>query len=164
MSFNIKIFLLCPIPEGQKPINEYISLKDNFLTNLLTFKDKKKYIQFYSFLLFFFFFLLDTNNFHLNLPKIVSLTIFLTNLIVLIFSISIFNRWKNLENRFNNSRIVYEEGSWYDAQIWEKPFLLIKNDRLILNQKIIPVLQQLLGNIFNLVLFNFFLLFYFFII
>lgn len=164
MSFNIKIFLLCPIPEGQKPINEYISLKDNFLTNLLTFKDKKKYIQLYSFLLFFFFFILYTNNFHINFPKIISLTIFLTNLIFLIFSIGIFNRWKNLENRFNNSRIVYEEGSWYDAQIWEKPFLLIKNDRLILNQKVIPILQQLLGNIFNLVLFNFFLLFYFFII
>ena len=164
MSFNIKIFLLCPIPEEQKPINEYINLKDNFLTNLLTFKSKKKYIGFYSFFLFFFFSILTTNNFDSHSPKIIFLTIFLTNLIFLIFYLSLFNRWKNLENRFNNSRVIYEEGSWYDAQIWEKPFLLIKNDKLILNQKIIPTVEKILFSIFNFIIFNFFLLFCFFII
>jgi hypothetical protein len=27
---NIKIFLLCPIPDGQKPITDYIIFKENF--------------------------------------------------------------------------------------------------------------------------------------
>ena len=43
MNFNIKIFLLCPIPEEQKPINEYISLKENSLTNWITLT-KKEYL------------------------------------------------------------------------------------------------------------------------
>ena len=29
MNPNIKIFLLCPVPEEQKPLNEYINLKEN---------------------------------------------------------------------------------------------------------------------------------------
>ena len=43
MNFNIKIFLLCPIPEEQKPINEYIALKENNLTNWITLP-KKQYL------------------------------------------------------------------------------------------------------------------------
>jgi len=41
MNANIKIFLLCPIPENQKPINEYLSLKENKLNewNLLNQKE-----------------------------------------------------------------------------------------------------------------------------
>jgi hypothetical protein len=41
MSFNIKIFLFCPIPEGQKPINEYINYKQNFLTTLINSTKKE---------------------------------------------------------------------------------------------------------------------------
>ena len=33
MTPDIKVFLLCPIPEDQKPINEYIDFKENILTN-----------------------------------------------------------------------------------------------------------------------------------
>ena len=44
MNLNIKIFLLCPIPDDQKPINEYISLKKNPFTNWIQYS-KKKYFQ-----------------------------------------------------------------------------------------------------------------------
>ena len=37
---NIKIFLLCPVPEDQKPINVYIGLKENVLTNWTTLSKK----------------------------------------------------------------------------------------------------------------------------
>ena len=43
MNSNIKIFLLCPVPETQKPINEYIALKENFLTNWTTLRKEKYY-------------------------------------------------------------------------------------------------------------------------
>ena len=29
MNTKLKFFLLCPVPEDQKPINEYIGLKEN---------------------------------------------------------------------------------------------------------------------------------------
>jgi hypothetical protein len=33
------------------------------------------------------------------------------------------------KKKFLQVKLVYEEGSWYDGQIWEKPILLLKNDR-----------------------------------
>ena len=56
MNTNIKIFLLCPVPDDQKPINEYIGLKENQLTNWTTYQKKiikKKFFNFF-FLIFSF--------------------------------------------------------------------------------------------------------------
>jgi hypothetical protein len=36
MKNPIQIFFLCPVPEEQKPINEYIGLKENQITNWTT--------------------------------------------------------------------------------------------------------------------------------
>jgi hypothetical protein len=84
---SIKIFLLCPIPEEQKPISDYIqyrnALGDSFFNPFLFF------------------------------------------------------RWKEIQKRLKEPTVFYEEGSWYDGQIWEKPFSVIKNDRLLSIQKVI---------------------------
>ena len=40
MKTNIKIFLLCPVPDDQKPINEFIGLKENLLTSWTTLSQK----------------------------------------------------------------------------------------------------------------------------
>jgi hypothetical protein len=48
---NIKFFLLCPIPEDQNPINEYIGLKENPLTNWTTLSKKYYERQVFSFFL-----------------------------------------------------------------------------------------------------------------
>jgi hypothetical protein len=44
--------------------------------------------------------------------------------------------------------LFYEEASWYDGQIWEKPFFLIKNDKLISTQKIEPILEEIIKSFF----------------
>ena len=36
MISKLKLILLCPVPEDQKPITEYIGLKENSLTNWTT--------------------------------------------------------------------------------------------------------------------------------
>ena len=51
MKTNIKIFLLCPVPDDQKPINEFIGLKENLLTSWTTLSQKnykKKINNFFS--------------------------------------------------------------------------------------------------------------------
>ena len=63
-----------------------------------------------------------------------------------------------MKNRFLEARIFYEEGSWYDGQIWEKPFLLIKNDRLLVSQKIDPIIQRISRTILVIFYFTFLLL------
>lgn len=42
--------------------------------------------------------------------------------------------WKELESRFLASYFLYEEASWFDTQIWEKPLLIIRNDRFLQSQ------------------------------
>jgi hypothetical protein len=67
---------------------------------------------------------------------------------------SFFLSWYQIKQRFDISRLFYEESSWYDSQIWEKPFLLIKNDKLLKSQKIQPITQRLSRIVFIFFFFN----------
>jgi len=163
MSFNIKIFLFCPIPEGQKPINEYINYKQNFLTTLInSTKKENTFSKWYSSIFFSILILFFLNNFVFSPIKLLFENFFLTNLVVFFFYFLNFIKWKNLQSRFKESRIIYEEGSWYDSQIWEKPFLLIKNDKLLESQKIQPIIQNIFRNFLLITYINIFSLGIFF--
>tara|TARA_B110000503_G_C6796818_1_gene269452 strand:+ start:170 stop:373 length:204 start_codon:yes stop_codon:yes gene_type:complete len=60
-----------------------------------------------------------------------------------------------VNKRLTQSRVFYEEASWFDGKIWEKPFFLIKNDKLLSSQKIQPILKRLFGTILiNLSIFS----------
>ena len=70
MKSLFKIFLFCPIPENQKPIDQYITLKENLFYNwiFLNEKEYKKYIVFGTIFLNLFFFLFL--NFHYSFDKV----------------------------------------------------------------------------------------------
>ena len=165
MNSNIKIFLLCPVPEEQKPINAYIGLKENQLTNWTTLSKKNYEKKLVSLFCFFFVFVSffrfssfsDTR--YLFEWVLINISISLNFLFFLI--VLIFFRWKQIEKDFNEPRLFYEEASWYDGQIWEKPFSILKNDKLISTQKIKPILERILRTIFTILSWNFglFLLF-----
>ena len=153
MNTNIKIFLLCPVPEEQKPINVYIGLKENPLTNWTTLSKKKYEKKVFSITSSFFILIslfrigmLEESNYFIEwlLTNCVISSGFITFLLFVIFY-----RWKQVEKEFNQPRIFYEEASWYDGQIWEKPFLILKNDKLISTQKIQPILERIARTIFT---------------
>ena len=153
MNTNIKIFLLCPVPEEQKPINTYIGLKENPLTNWTTLSRKnyeKKLISITSsfFLMISIFRIgaLEESNY---LIEWVLTNCLLTSSFLIFLLFVIFYRWKQVEKEFNQPRIFYEEASWYDGQIWEKPFLILKNDKLISTQKIQPILERIKRTLFT---------------
>jgi hypothetical protein len=161
MKINIKIFLLCPIPDDQKPINEYLNLKNNNFTNFILLSPKNYLLKIiFNFVLFFVLvtpltFLLKLNNYIFLFNSFFSI-----NLLTLLF-LTNYSRWSQLLKRFRNSRLFYEEGSWYDGQYWEKPFEIIKNDKLITNQKIKPILKRIIKTIVILFLFNLYIYFNF---
>ena len=147
MNFNIKIFLLCPIPDEQKPINEYLTLKEKDFTKLLLLNSTNYFFKIFSYFLSFF-----ALGFLVSFLISLKTKVILFNLFFAITSLFLtffvnFASWSQISNRFRNSRIFYEEGSWYDAQIWEKPIELIKNDKLINNLKMKPILKRLLKTI-----------------
>jgi hypothetical protein len=159
---RIKIFLLCPVPEEQKPINEYIALKNNNIVNSVTNINKiKKFnknivvISIFTFLILFI---------YLKIPK--SFSSFFANFLIifnilLIVLIILFFTWNQLQKRFNKARLFYEEASWYDGQLWEKPLLIIKNDRFLSTQQMNPFLEKIFKNILSLIIVNIgFLLFF----
>jgi hypothetical protein len=152
ISPKIRIFFFCPVPETQKPIAELISFQENSFFSWITFSKRQYQIKLLS--IFFFFLIFSFFFFKL------SLSIFLASFFCLIIFFVAFFNWSALENKLNFSRLIYEEGSWYDAQIWEKPLSLIKNEKLISTQKIQPILERISSSLlffFFLTTFSFFL-------
>jgi hypothetical protein len=141
MNFNLNVFLLCPIPEEQKPINEYIELKKNMFLNWTSCSLKNYILKIVSgylivFPFFLFCFLQLTPFSFLEIVKIFCLS-------SIFFFISILIRWSSINKRLMESRVFYEETSWFDGQVWEKPFFLIKNDKLLSSQKIQPIVTRI---------------------
>ena len=144
MNFNIKLFLLCPIPDDQKPINQYFSLKENILFNILGInKTNYFYKILINYILFFILITPFTFLFKLNKEIFLFNSLFSINILLIFFIIN-FVLWLQLLNQFRNARLFYEEGSWYDGQFWEKPIELIKNDKLIIQQKIKPIIKRII--------------------
>lgn len=168
MIFNIKTFLLCPIPEDQKPIKQLIILKENSLTNIvaLSNKDFLKKIFFNFFYYFLIISLLRLNELNYSLFNfnwlLVNIEISLIFLFITIYFIT--NQWNSLLKAFNSTRIFYEEASWFDGQIWDKPFSIIRNDRLIIRSQLNPLLKRTKTILISLIFFIFsvFLLLQFF--
>ena len=159
MGFNIKIFLLCPIPEDQKPIKQFINLKENSFTKILTLSNeefvKKIFFNFfYTFLIISFFRSNKFNSFFLNINwLLINIEISLLFLVLSIyFSL---NQWNSLVEAFNSPRIFYEEASWFDGQVWDKPFSIIKNDRLVIKQQLKPLLKRTINVLIFLIFFIF---------
>ena len=163
MNSNIKIFLLCPVPEDQKPINTYIGLKENQLTNWTTLSKKnydKKLLSLFS----CFFSAVSFCRFPTSLVSTFLDTRYLFDWFLLTLAISlnflfflllvIFARWKQVEKEFDEPRLFYEEASWYDGQVWEKPLSILKNDKLISTQKIKPILERISRTLFTLLSWN----------
>jgi len=159
MNSKIRIFLFCPVPESQKPISEFLFFQENSFFQWVTFSKKQ-----YEKICFSLFILFQLGNFFTLLPKWTSSSLheklfsiffsfFFVNCVGFFFFFFVFFRWSQLEVRFNDSRLVYEEGSWYEIQIWEKPLELIKNERLVTSQKIQLILERIFSTLFFLLFF-----------
>lgn len=173
MKTNIRIFLLCSVPEDQKPIQEYLAFQENSFLNWITLS-KKKYkkklanLTCGSFVgVIFLRFLFSPlkpftqgmeqlwNQYLIIFPQIFQQefsdwfvqTFFWSNIGFCLFLLTIFFRCREIQLHFFEPRLIYEEASWYDGQIWEKPFPLLKNDRLLSTQRLEPLLKRLLGTL-----------------
>ena len=163
---RIKIFLLCPVPEEQKPINEYIALKNNNFVNWTRKINKITKINERICMISTVIFLLLLIPFTIPSYIVSFISTFFTNFFIIfniffLLLLILFGTWNQLKKRFNKARLFYEEASWYDGQLWEKPLLIIKNDRFLSTQEINPFLEKIFKNILSLLITNIgFLLFF----
>jgi hypothetical protein len=152
MISKLKLILLCPVPEDQKPISEYIGLKENPLTNWTTLSTKNYNAKLFSFFtsVFILLSILTFQDREFLGDWVLSNLVISLNIILTLYFVIIW-RWNEVKKRLNQARLFYEEASWYDGQIWEKPFIILKNDRLLVSQKLEPVLRRLINTLVSLV-------------
>ena len=139
--------IICPVPQDQRPLNEFNSIRNSWI-NSWPLQEKK---VFYRKLFLCWFFItpislvisygsdyLKNNIFELTIISITS---------SLLFPLLLLSRqwlsWLYIYKRLNSENIEYEESGWYDGQIWEKPIDWRAKDLLIAQHQIKPILNHL---------------------
>ena len=138
---------LCPVPQDQRPLNEYKKLKEsnNFLWCI---KDKDSYFR-SLFMIFVASFLFSTFIFVISSFSLSNIQYFLISsivsglIIVNIICLRSYLGWQYIYSRLMEATVPYEESGWYDGQIWIKPPEILLQDRLIGTYEIYPGLQRL---------------------
>lgn len=135
----------CPIPNDQRPLIEYLDLKNSFQFSWTT----EKTVSFFKTLIVIFLLInlilaliLNTNpNDH---PYEFLLRIDVSSTLILIFLILRFYiAWKYVYNRLNLATINYEESGWYDGQTWIKTTDILLQDRLLVTYEVLPIIKRL---------------------
>lgn len=137
----------CPVPFEQQPINEYQELTKSWFFAWVTlskweFARKLAWIWVLSLIIsapisaasfspedhLFIFFLSSS----LGSALFVALTL-----------IRLYLGWSYIGDRLTKTKITYEESSWYDGQIWEKPAQFYYRDQLIFKHQVEPIIKRL---------------------
>jgi hypothetical protein len=147
---------LCPVPLEQQPIYEYEQLKDSWFFSWATLNtfDYGKKILWLVFWGGLFASPISWASFPPSKEPILFAvfvgvgSILLTGLITIQFYLG----WRYIGDRLEEEQILYEESGWYDGQIWQKPEDIIQRDRLIVTQKVQPILKRLRQTFWTLII------------
>ncbi len=112
------------IQKEQKPIKQFLDLQNT----RLVIKNSK---------LIFFFFLLSLSVFFFEKKILI-----ISKIIFTFYWLFCFILWENLIYIFSNSKIEYEESSWFDSKSWQKPLFFLKNDNVFANQNLKNNIRQ----------------------
>ena len=137
----------CPVPFEQQPINEYQELKQSWFFSWVTlskwaFARKLTWIWAISLII-------SAPISAASFPPEDTLFIFLLSsslgsaLFVALTLIRLYLGWSYIGDRLKNTKITYEESSWYDGQVWEKPREFHYRDQLIFKHQVEPVIKRL---------------------
>ncbi len=138
--------LVCPVPDEQRPINEFNSISNSFIISW-PLLDKSIYFKklIYSWLLILPI-ILTISGGSIYLRNNTYMLIIISSTGSLILPISLLIRqwlsWKYIFKRLKSINIEYEESGWYDGQIWQKPIEWRTKDLLIAHHEVQPILTD----------------------
>ena len=138
--------IICPVPQNQRPINEFNSIRNSWIISW-PFLERN---IFYRKLMFSWLFItpvsLTISYGSDYLRNNIFEFIFLSFTASIAFPILILIRqwlsWVYIYKRLNSEKIEYEESGWYDGQTWEKPISWRAKDLLIAQHQIKPILNH----------------------
>jgi hypothetical protein len=139
--------LSCPVPQKQRPINEYMELVQSNFFNWPTQKEeglRQKLIQSFGFIFIFCFPFLNLF-FKLNqsFSRLVLVNAGCTTFFLLLVLLRLFLAWTYIQKRLYSPSIFYEESGWYDGRIWIKSKNILVQDRFIYTYQVLPTLRKL---------------------
>jgi len=142
-----KVNFICPVPQEQRPINEYKKVKDS-VSFFWSTEDFRSYCQnifkvtFISLFLNFFLVLASTNE-GFNLYGAFLYSLIFTSLILIFICLRTYLGWKYIYDRLVQATVAYEESGWYDGQVWVKTPEILMQDKLAGTYKVLPLLNRL---------------------
>jgi len=139
--------IFSPVPNEQRPINQYIELRNLFIFSWATegyFKLNRNLILswFISLPLFI---IIETGSYYLrnDIIKLISISFTSCTLIPLLILFRQYLGWNYILMRLSSKYISYEESDWHDGQTWQKPETWKLRDLLIANNEVTPILNTL---------------------
>ncbi|MBE9031524.1 CGLD27 family protein [filamentous cyanobacterium LEGE 11480] len=137
----------CPVPDEQRPINEYRALADSWYFRWGTL-EPFEYFKPIG--------LMWLSSWLISGP--VSAASFVPQkypiefagwamggacIIPVLAVIRLYLGWSYIQKRLFSTKILYEESGWYDGQVWEKQPEMLDQDRLIALYEVQPLLQRM---------------------
>jgi len=137
----------CPVPIEQQPVNEYQELAQSWFFRWVTLSKWQfaRKLAWVGSLSLFICAPISAASF----PPQETIFPFLlcsllgSSLFIGFVLIRLYLGWKYIADRLRKTKIVYEESSWYDGQVWEKPLEFYRRDQLILQYQVQPLIQKL---------------------
>lgn len=138
---------VCPVPEEQRPINEYQALKDSCLFRS-SHGTLSNYIRALAWIWVPSWAIagpvaaasFDPAKFPVQFAIGASAG---ASVFLLLALVRLYLGWKYVRDRLESPVVEYEESGWYDGQTWTKTSEILARDRLIATYQIDPVLKRL---------------------
>lgn len=139
--------VICPVPDEQRPINEYQDLKESWFFRWATL-DPVAYIK-PIVILWAVSWMISAPVAAVSFPPAKHLSQFLlfasAGALVIpgLALLRLYLGWAYVQRRLLDPAVFYEESGWYDGQMWEKPPEVLAQDRLVVNYQVQPILERL---------------------
>ena len=137
----------CPVPEEQRPLNEYQDLKESWFFGW-ALCDRWAYFRplllWWSLSWVMFGPISAVSYMPTRQPvQFVLFAAIGSSVIPVLALLRLYLGWNYVKSRLLNTTVFYEESGWYDGQIWAKPAEVLMQDRLIVTYQVQPILHRL---------------------
>nr|YP_009550390.1 hypothetical protein Ycf36 [Characiopsis acuta]QAA11358.1 hypothetical protein Ycf36 [Characiopsis acuta] len=152
---------VCPVPRQQRPFFEYLkSRNSNFLNwvSLNEFTYTKKFFVVLFFNTFLSFSLTNYFISFLDYPiRLLIISFFVSLILQTLLYCYFFTNWEYIGYRLVERKVFYEESGWYNQKVWIKPQSILKQELVLYNYQLIPLITRIKKTL-SLILTVFFLL------
>lgn len=139
--------MICPVPEEQQPLNEYLAIKEAFLYRWATCSGWQLYRILLAIWLACWLVTgpVAASSFSPSRHFVeficvggIGATIGLS-----LPLIRIWLGWLYVKRRLQSEKVLYEETGWYDGQEWPKPETDLAKERLLVTYEVQPILTKI---------------------